>query len=167
MAIKLDKQLLKKWWFWVIIVAVLGVIGLATGGGDTSTTTDSSTNTNEQAVKYTITGETLGQYGKEITLNKDSDMPVKKYLYKLPAGTYKVTTTFDKMASFYVVKDAIGTDEGNSTYPEALQYVGEAYLLTAGSNDFNGSAKKEVTITLNGDESVSVVGTETFVFEKQ
>ena len=99
MAIKLDKQLLKKWWFWVIIVAVLGVIGLATGGGDTSTTTDSSTNTNEQAVKYTITGETLGQYGKEITLNKDSDMPVKKYLYKLPAGTYKVTTTFDKMAT--------------------------------------------------------------------
>lgn len=166
----LNKQLLKKWWFWVIIVVVLGLIGLATGGGDTNTTTDTTSNnsdTSTQTATYTLTGETLGEYGKEVTLNKDSDMPVKKYLYKLPAGTYKVTTSFDKMASFYIVKDDITTESGNSEYPETLNYVGEAYLLTAGTDDFNGKAKKEVSITLNTDESVSIVGTQTFTFVKQ
>ena len=166
----LSKQIFKKWWFWVIVVVILGVIGLFMQDDTTTTNTannsDNTSNSSKQAVTYTVTGETLGEYGKEITLNQNSDMPTKKYLYKLPVGTYKVTTLFNKMASFYIVKDET-TTESNSEYPEALNYVGEAYLLTAGDDDFNGKAKKEVTITLNADESVQVVGTETFVFEKQ
>lgn len=39
----LSKQLFKKWWFWVIVVAILGVIGLATQ--DTSKTNETATNT--------------------------------------------------------------------------------------------------------------------------
>ncbi len=162
----LNKQLLKKWWFWVIVVVVLGLIGLATGSDDTNTTTGNTVNTSTQAIKYTIIGETLGKYGKEVTLNQNSDMPVKKYLYKLPAGTYKATTTFDKMASFFIVKDEIGLETNNNDYPETLNYVGEAHLLTAGDNDFNGKAKKEVTVTLGEDESISVVSTNQFTFEK-
>ena len=170
MAIKLDKQLLKKWWFWSIVVVVLGLIGLASGGGDTTQNSNTNTSNNsnqQQAVTYTIKGEVLGEYGKEVTLNKDTDMPVKKYLYKLPAGSYKVTTTYDKMASFFIVKDETTIESGNSEYPEALNYVGEAYLLTAGDDDFNGQAKKEVTITLGSDESIQVAGTEELTFEKQ
>ena len=38
----LSKQLFKKWWFWVIVVVILGAIGLATQ--DTSTTNDTANN---------------------------------------------------------------------------------------------------------------------------
>lgn len=94
-------------------------------------------------------------------------MPAKKYLYKLSAGTYKATTSFNKVASFFIVKDTTTQESGDSQYPETFNYVGEAYLLTAGDDDFNGKAKKDATITLAGDESIQIVGTETFTFEKQ
>jgi len=167
-----NKQLFKKWWFWAIIVVVLGVIGLLTQ--DTTTNTDTANETpasnsqqQEKPETYAITGEVLGEYGREVTLNKNSDMPVKKYLYKLPAGTYKVTTTYDKMANFFIVKDKIGVEAGNTDYPEVLDYVGNAYMLTAGDDDFNGKAKKEVVITLGEDESVQITGTEKLILEKQ
>lgn len=40
----LNKQIFKKWWFWVIAVLILGVIGLATGSGEkqAGTSTDNS-----------------------------------------------------------------------------------------------------------------------------
>lgn len=167
-----NKQLFKKWWFWAIIVVVLGAIGLLTQ--DTTTNTDTANETpvnnsqqQEKPETYAITGEVLGEYGREVTLNKNSDMPVKKYLYKLPAGTYKVTTTYDKLANFFIVKDKIGVEAGNTDYPEALDYVGNAYMLTAGDDDFNGKAKKEVVITLGADESVQITGTEKLILEKQ
>ncbi|HRN90212.1 MAG TPA: hypothetical protein PK543_00810 [Candidatus Saccharibacteria bacterium] len=44
----LNKQLFKKWWFWVIVVVVLGLIGLATGGDQqTNTTTNTSPNSSQ------------------------------------------------------------------------------------------------------------------------
>lgn len=151
----------------LLCLVVVGVIGSISSGDNSQPNNDNSSNSSKQAVTYTITGETLGEYGKEVTLNQNSDMPTKKYLYKLPAGTYKATTSFNKMANFFIVKDETITVSNNTEYPEELNYVGEAYLLTAGDNDFNGHAKKEVTITLGEDESVQVVGTNTFVFEKQ
>lgn len=42
----LDKQIFKKWQFWVVVVAILGVIGLFTQDKNTTTTNDSSSNTN-------------------------------------------------------------------------------------------------------------------------
>lgn len=41
----LNKQIFKKWWFWVIVVVILGLIGFATQ--DTSTTTDTANNSTE------------------------------------------------------------------------------------------------------------------------
>ena len=144
------KMLSKKWWFWVIVVVlVIGVFG--------------STESDDSLTKYTLTGEQLGEYGKKVVLNENSDMPVTKYLYKLPEGTYKVTTTFEKVASFYVVKDET-VNTGNSEYPEELNYVSEAYLLTNG-NDNN--IKKNVEISIKNDESILIIGTNTFTFEKQ
>ncbi len=151
----------KKWWFWVIVVVlVLGIIGSL---GDNSKN-PSKTSNNTTTTKYTLVGKTTGEYGKEVILNKDTDLPVTKYLYKIPAGTYKVTTTYDKLSEFWIVKDEIvrtGTDE----YPEELSYVGEAHDLTNGDNDFNGRASKELTITIAEDESVLINGTETLIFE--
>lgn len=160
------KELSKKWWFWVIVVVlVFGIIGM--GSGETSNTNENDTNKNEtkQTVKYELTGEELGEYGKEVILNKDTDMPAKKYLYKLPAGKYKATTTFEKMAAFWIVKDEV-VKTGTEAYPEELDYVSEQYSLTAGDNDFNGMAKKEVEFTLNDDESILLIGTNKFIFEK-
>lgn len=130
---------------------------------DNASTTDNKT---KGTITYTIIGELEGEYGKKVVLNKNSNMPVTKYLYKLPAGTYRVTTSFKKMASFFIVKDQIKTTLGNE-YPEELDVVGTGYLLTAGDYDFNGSAKKEVDITLKEDESIQIVGNNKFFFEKR
>ncbi len=139
---------------------------------DTPAPTDTPTATNEpeKAISndvYEIKGEKLGEYGKKVILNENTDLPATKYLYKLPAGTYEVTTDTDKMASFFIVKDEITQNSDNPDYPEELNYVSsEGYLLTAGDNDFNGHAKKSVTVELAEDESFQIVGTDTLFFTK-
>lgn len=133
----------------------------------TITETEAATETSTPAEKYILVGEELGEYGRKVILNKNTDMPVEKYLYKLPAGTYTVTTTNEKMSAFSVVKDEIGIEEGNTDYPETLQYVGQQYLLTAGDDDFNGYASKSVVVTLAEDECFQLIGADTFIFEKK
>lgn len=160
-AAKQKKPLYKKVWFWVVVVIlVLGLPGAcSTESADESAGDPESQKQEQEAapVVYTITGGETGEYGRVVTLNKDTDLPVDKYLYKLPAGTYKVTTTNEKMASFFIVKDEITIEEGNTDYPEILDYVSTTgYQLTAGEDDFNGHAKKEVVVTIAEDESVSI-----------
>ena len=128
---------------------------------ETETTTEKQIT--ESDADYIITAGDVGKYGKIVTLNANTDMPVDKYLYKIPAGNYKVTTDYKKLAGFNIVKDEITIEPDNSDYPETLDYVdidedGNGYQLTAGNNDFNGHAKKEVYITLNDDESISIPG---------
>ena len=119
----------------------------------------------KENIKYTLTGKELGEYGKKVTLNANSDSPTDKYLYKIPAGTYKVTTTWEKVTNLWIVKDEV-VKTGDAPYEEELSYVGEAYWMTNGTNDLNGKAKKEVEITLKEDESILILDTETFIFEK-
>lgn len=153
----------KKWWFWVIVVVlVLGIISSL--GNDSENPSNMSNDTTH--ARYTLVGGTTGEYGKEVILNKDTDLPAKKYLYKIPAGTYRVTTTYDKLSEFWIVKDEI-VKTGTEEYPEELNYVGEAHDLTNGDSDFNGRASKELTITVADDESVLINGTETLIFETQ
>ena len=132
---------------------------------ESASTENESVNENVYRLK---SGE-LGEYGRIVTLNANTDMPVDKYLYKLPAGEYTATTTFDKMASFFIVKDETATED-NPDYPEILQYVGDSYMLTAGEVDFNGTAQKQVGFTLNEDESIQIpdaVKDCVFIFENQ
>ena len=107
---------------------------------------------------YCIIGEETGLYGSVVTLGANTDMPVDKYLYKIPAGKYKVTTTFKKLANFSIVKDVLDSNA------DELQYVGSPYSMTAGNDDFNGHAKKELEITISDDESICVVGNNEFLF---
>lgn len=113
---------------------------------------------------YCIIGNEIGQYGKTVILNADTDMPIEKYLYKIPAGKYKVTTTFKKSASFSIVKDTPINNPENSPYTEELQYVDPPYLMTAGDDGFNGQAKKEIEITIAEDESICITGNNEFLF---
>lgn len=151
--------------FFLMLISGLIFLGLSTGCEVVETNTDNVSDSKNEV--YQIEGETLGEYGKKITLNANSDMPVDKYLYKLPEGTYKVTTTYEKVLNFYIVKDEILTDPNGGEYPESLDYVqNDAFVLTAGENDFNGYAKKEIEITLESDESIQLVGTGTLILEK-
>ena len=130
--------------------------------------------TSEESADYILTADETGEYGRIVTLNANTDMPDDKYLYKIPAGKYKVTTDCKKMAVFSIVKDEIGTED--TDYPEVLQYVemedgNSVYQLTVGDDDFNGHAKQEVYITIGEDESVYITGGNTttvkFYFYKQ
>jgi len=128
---------------------------------------ESNSNTVVEKHRYELVGGEVGEYGKEVILNATTDLPAKKILYKLPAGTYKVTTTYEKLAAFWIVKDDVvrtGTDE----YPEELEYVGGQYSLTAGDNDFNGMASKEVEVTINNDESINLTSPGSlYIFEEE
>lgn len=159
-------QKLKKWLKIAIIAAAwLIYLLIAFSGGASSEGTEEPTDINNEEITYTIVGEEIGQYGKIVTLNKDSDMPVDKYLYKLPAGKYKVLTEDTTAASVFIVKDEIGIEEGNTDYPETLQYVSEGYILMVG-NDLNGHAASSYEISLNEDESIQIVGTSELLFTK-
>ena len=147
---------------WVVYL-LIGILG---GGSSAADTSDAGEATPTTGKSYTLVGEELGQYGKKVTLNEDSDMPVDKYIYKLPAGKYIVTTTTDKAAQFSVVKDEVIIEDVESNYPENFQYVGDQYMLTAGDDDFNGHAKKSVIVTLGEDESFLLIGTDTFIFDE-
>lgn len=171
---KESKEFYKNWKFYAIVFAVLfvgsavinGITSNDNGKQDASSSVNSSKEETALA-SYVITGQTAGEYGKEVVLNANSDTSTSKYLYKLPSGKYKVTTTYEKMASFFIVKDQIKIDSDNKDYPETLDYVeGKSYLLTAGKDDFNGKAKKEVEVTIGEDESVQIVDSPQLTFKK-
>lgn len=103
---------------------------------------------------YEISTKDLGEYGKDVVLNANTDSPATKRLYKIPSGTYEVSTDIEKFATFFIVKDNV-VNTGTEPYIEELDYVSGQYFLTNGDNDLNGTAKKSVIITINDDESIS------------
>lgn len=140
-----------------IFVCFIVIITLFTITGCNLEDTKNNQSTNEVKEEvYTIKNGELGDYGKEVILNKDTDLPAKKYLYKLPSGNYKVTTTNEKYSTFWIVKDEV-VRTGTSDYPEELNYVSEQYMLTASDNLLNGQATNTASITLNNDESILLI----------
>ena len=116
--------------------------------------TESSEEYTEDNADIVLVAGELGEYGRVITLNADTDMPDDRYLYKIPAGKYKVITTWSKMTSFGIVNDNNEKAIDPDTNYEYMPHVGDDYSLTAGEDDFNGHAEKEVVITLGEDESI-------------
>lgn len=137
---------LKKICVIIIVICTILIVAVLSMSDDSSKKT------------YTITGETLGEYGKKITLNKNTDMPVDKYLYKIPAGTYTATTNNDSKTSFFIVKDEIHKTD-DEKYPEELNYVeGSSYLLTKGET---------IEFTIKEDESIQLVGTDNLIITEK
>lgn len=160
-----EKPFYKKWWFWVIIILFIIVLF---GGSSDNTNVSNNVNYTDNTSSiieendtisnvYTIQGEQLGEFGKKITLNSNTDMPVDKYLYKLPAGDYAITTTSENTVSISVVKDELTYE--NSEYPEVLNYVSTPENIS-GNKERIGIAniKDCIEIHLNEDESICVNG---------
>ena len=121
---------------------------------DEEKTEDNNVEYTEDNADIVLVAGELGDYGRVITLNANTDMADERYLYKIPAGKYKVVTTWSKLTSFGIVNDNNEiADDPDSDY-EYMPHVGDDYSLTAGEDDFNGHAEKEVVITLGEDESI-------------
>lgn len=164
------KELIKKWWFWVIVILfgipftvgfIQGLFGIETENTTISENTNNTTIVENTVIDtstketYTLKGGEIGTYGKKVTLNANTDMPVDKYLYKIPAGKYKVTTDNKKTTSFFIVKDNIVNNIGEK-YPEELNII-QSYLITNSDN---------VEIELKTDESIQIVDTDSIMLEK-
>lgn len=147
----MKNKITKKWWFWAIVAFIILIIIVPS---------ESNENENEKSIEkeeYTLTGGELGQFGKEVVLNEDTDMPTKKYIYKIPSGTYLITTDEKKAVAFSIVKDEIAKT-GIEPYVEELQYVGSQNIITSG---------EEKEITLNSDESISLLENDSIIVTKK
>ena len=113
----LNKQLLKKWWFWVAVVIVLSLIGIATGGGDTNTPTDTSTNGNNTTQNVgTLPALNKADYTDKEGLVVFKDLATKGYSVsakyvneKVPATNQEFTDQFTS-ADVNSCQDRLGFD---------------------------------------------------------
>jgi len=86
-----DKTIFKKWWFWVIVVIVLGAIGAATQSGTDKTNTSNSTSSQQTTENSTA----------KLPVLNTSDYEGKEGLvvYKeLKAKAYAVDAHFENQA---------------------------------------------------------------------
>ena len=110
-----NKQLFKKWWFWVAVVAALGLIGLLAPESPTTTTTPVDSNTSSQTVgtlpvlnksDYT-TKEGLVVYKDLVT--KGYAVTAKYVNEAIPATNQELTDQF-KTADVNSCGDRLGFD---------------------------------------------------------
>lgn len=87
-----DKTLFKKWWFWVIVVVVLGAIGAATQSGNETAPTN-STDASQQAADNNSVG-TLPKLNADEYKGKEGLVVYKD----LKAKGYTVDADFEKQA---------------------------------------------------------------------
>lgn len=114
----LNKQLLKKWWFWAIVVVVLGLIGLATGGSETTTpnsnTSDTSNNTSQATGKLPALNK--ADYTNKEGLVVFSNLTAKgyavtaKYVNEAVPSTNQEFTDQFKTADVNSCQDRLGFD---------------------------------------------------------
>jgi hypothetical protein len=164
----MNKEIFKKWWFWALIILfaipfwfgviegiIDGIKGEYSNTNNISSNVTNTVNIDNDKIVYNLKGEELGEYGKKITLNANTDLPVDKYLYKIPVGKYKVTTTNQKMTSFFIVKDDIVKNK-DEKYSEELNIV-ESYLI-------NNS--DDIEIELKSDESIQIIDNDSITLTK-
>lgn len=155
---KNKKPIFKKWWFWAIAALLIIVITVSGGNDDPASADDSvsashaeaaqtneatsahesESSTDEHMVFELIAGE-AGEYGEQFTLNKDTELEETYYIYRIPAGSYKVTNCGDTMDQFSIYGDTVYvTDAGweelsDIVYIQTLD-VGESDTFTIESN---------------------------------
>ncbi len=127
-----NKQIIKKWWFWVIVVVVLGLIGMATGGNEINTPASNTSNNTLQ------TTGTLAALNKTDYKNKEGlvvfkDLTTKgyavtaKYVNKAVASTNQEFTDQFKSADANSCQDRLGFD---AYLVSDLTQTGDSVALT-------------------------------------
>lgn len=71
-----NKQIIKKWWFWVIVVVVLGIIGLATDGNKS---TDKAANNSSSQTSGKLATINKSDYTGKEALVVFKDLKTKGY----------------------------------------------------------------------------------------
>ena len=120
---------------------------------DAPTEVPAKQETKEPSIVIAINTDEAGEYGKEMTLNANTDMPIKFYGYFLPAGTYNVSIFIGSTAQISVYKAEKEIVNGWEEFPTggSLPVV----LL---------SAKDKKTITVSDGEFVKISGSGVFTF---
>lgn len=101
--------------------------------------TDTPESTPDETLSFELIAGEPGEYGELLTLNKDTELEETYYIYRIPAGSYKVTNSGESMDQFSVYGDTIyETDEGweelsDVVYVKALD-VGESDTFTIDDN---------------------------------
>lgn len=132
----LNKQLFKKWWFWVAVVVVLGIIGLATGGGDQSTDTATSNGTDSAQTTGTLPTVDKTNYTDKEGLVAFKDLDDKGYTVTakyvneaVPATNQDFTEQFTS-ADVNSCSDRLGFDAYTVS---DLTQTGDSIALTLGN----------------------------------
>jgi len=110
-----NKQLFKKWWFWVALVAILGLIGLFAPESSTETTTNNDSDTPSQNVG-TLPALNKIDYTAKEGLVVYKDLATKGYTVTakyvneaVPATNQELTDQF-KAANVNSCSDRLGFD---------------------------------------------------------
>jgi len=101
-----------------------------------------------------VAGE-AGEYGTEIAFNKGTADEIKRIVYHIPLGTYKVTNTGEYMNAVYVYSDEIHKTEEGFEEP-AESFFGKTV-------DIN----KSVEVTIDDGQNVYIPEPGKFKFEMQ
>lgn len=134
---KKKKPIFKKWWFWLIVVFILGAFGNSGSDTEATPTTQAITEvTTEPTEAATVSIELIagepGEYGELFTLNKDTEFEETYYVYRIPAGTYTVTNAGEYMDQINVCSEEVHTTDEGWEEPAEIFYV---KLLDVGASD--------------------------------
>lgn len=104
---KVKKPIYKKWWFWLIVAVLLISV---VSGSDSNETTDAEpvvaeTPVEDETLEIEIIAGELGEYGQDLVLNENTDMPDATIGYFVPAGTYEITNIGDYKSQANVYKN--------------------------------------------------------------
>ena len=124
-----NKQIIKKWWFWVIVVVILGLIGMATGGNEINT--PASNNTSQATGTLPALNKTDYKSKEGLVVYKDLTTKgyavTAKYVNKAVPSTNQEFTDQFKSADANSCQDRLGFD---AYLVSDLTQTGDSVALT-------------------------------------
>lgn len=119
-----NKSLLKKWWFWVIAVVVLGGIGSALDGGNSSTDNTSNSPSQSQTASFSERYDSVynalkGKYEAQSDIFSGSDAKTWQTNHTNNPSDFPYEyrdINFDNAKTSYEVKVIADTSEASKTY---------------------------------------------------
>ena len=152
---KNKKPVYKRWWFWFLILALLGSCGKkdeeptskqdAFGSNQETVISDNNevepeitepeqedetVPSIEEPFRIELVAGEKGEYGEPYAVNEGTEFEENYFVYRVPAGTYTVTNTGEYMNQFNVYSEELrvtdaGWEEPAETFACLLLDVGE------------------------------------------